>query len=115
MVIRMGERDTIERKNLPGEANPPGRTGTGHPAASSQPQPLRHNGATAFRAADMRIDTTGTYTDLYQIAMGQSLFRDGQHRRRAVFDYFFRRIPFEGGYVVFAGLEDLLDTLESWR
>jgi len=111
----MGERDTIERKNLPGEANPPGRTGTGHPAASSQPQPLRHNGATAFRAADMRIDTTGTYTDLYQIAMGQSLFRDGQHRRRAVFDYFFRRIPFEGGYVVFAGLEDLLDTLESWR
>lgn len=63
----------------------------------------------------MHIDTTGTYTDSYQIAMGQSLFRDGQHRRRAVFDYFFRKIPFEGGYVVFAGLEDLIDTLESWR
>lgn len=63
----------------------------------------------------MQIDTTGTYTDLYQIAMGQSLFREGQHRRRAVFDYFFRKLPFDGGYVVFTGLEDLLDTLDSWR
>jgi nicotinate phosphoribosyltransferase len=63
----------------------------------------------------MHIDTTGTYTDLYQIAMGQALFRGGQHRRRASFDYFFRKRPFEGGYVVFAGLEDLLDALESWR
>src|SRR5690554_2536895 len=31
----------------------------------------------------------------------------------AVFDYDFRRIPFNGGYVVFAGLENVLDLLEN--
>lgn len=63
----------------------------------------------------MHIDTSGNYTDLYQIAMGQALFRGGQHGRHAVFDYFFRKLPFGGGYVVFAGLEELLDTLQDWR
>ncbi|HMN05129.1 MAG TPA: nicotinate phosphoribosyltransferase [Flavobacteriales bacterium] len=63
----------------------------------------------------MHIDITGTYTDLYQIAMGQALFLGGHHRQPAVYDYFFRKLPFGGGYVVFAGLEDLLDTLENWR
>ena len=63
----------------------------------------------------MSIDFSGTYTDLYQIAMGQSLFRDGQHRQPAVFDYFFRKLPFNGGYVVFAGLEPLLEALEAWH
>lgn len=63
----------------------------------------------------MRIDISGTYTDLYQIAMGQALFRDGRHRQRAVFDYFFRKLPFAGGYVIFAGLESVLETPSNWR
>jgi nicotinate phosphoribosyltransferase len=39
------------------------------------------------------------------------------HRRnpRVVFDMFFRRQPFNGGFAVFAGLEDLLDSLPSLR
>src|SRR5690554_1927317 len=32
----------------------------------------------------------------------------------AVFDYYFRKIPFNGGYVVFAGLENVLDILEDF-
>ena len=63
----------------------------------------------------MPIEFTGTYTDLYQIAMGQAMFRDGLHLRPATFDYFFRRTPFGGGYSVFAGLEPLLDALEDWH
>ena len=63
----------------------------------------------------MSIEFSGTYTDLYQIAMGQSFFRDGQHQQSAVFDYFFRRLPFGGGYTVFAGLEPLLEALEAWH
>lgn len=62
----------------------------------------------------MSIQFSGTYTDLYQIAMGQAMFRDGQHQRPASFDYFFRKIPFTGGYTVFAGLEPLLEALENW-
>src|SRR5688500_11935130 len=49
---------------------------------------------------------TGTYTDLYQLTMGQVYYLKGMSNKQAVFDYFFRKIPFEGGYVVFAGLGD---------
>lgn len=56
---------------------------------------------------------TGTYTDLYQLTMGQVYFLKGTSNKRAVFDYFFRKIPFEGGYVVFAGLGDLLPVLRD--
>ena len=56
---------------------------------------------------------TGIYTDLYQLTMGQVYFLKGTSGREAVFDYFFRKLPFGGGYVVFAGLSDLLSLLED--
>lgn len=56
---------------------------------------------------------TGTYTDLYQLTMGQVYFLKGHQRTKTVFDYFFRKIPFEGGYVVFAGLYDMLETVSE--
>lgn len=56
---------------------------------------------------------TGTYTDLYQLTMGQVYFLKGASTRNAVFDYFFRKIPFDGGYVVFAGLGELLPVLQE--
>ena len=56
---------------------------------------------------------TGIYTDLYQLTMGQVYFLKGASRKEAIFDYFFRKNPFEGGYVVFAGLSDLLHILED--
>lgn len=56
---------------------------------------------------------TATYTDLYQLTMGQVYFLKGSADKRAVFDYFFRKLPFDGGYVVFAGLGDLLPILEG--
>jgi nicotinate phosphoribosyltransferase len=58
---------------------------------------------------------TGTYTDLYQLTMGQVHFLTNQHQQDAVFDYFFRKLPFNGGYVVFAGLSDLLQTIKNLR
>ena len=56
---------------------------------------------------------TGTYTDLYQISMAQVYFLKGKSDDFAVFDYSFRKIPFGGGYTVFAGLNDLLQTLQE--
>jgi len=53
------------------------------------------------------------YTDLYQLAMGQSYFLKDKHENSATFDYFFRKNPFEGGYVLFSGLEEVLDWLEN--
>ena len=56
---------------------------------------------------------TGTYTDLYQLTMGQVYFLQGTSQHEGVFDYFFRKLPFDGGYAVFAGLGDLLNTLQE--
>ncbi|HEY9487934.1 MAG TPA: nicotinate phosphoribosyltransferase [Chryseosolibacter sp.] len=56
---------------------------------------------------------TGTYTDLYQLTMGQVYFLKGFDKKEATFDYFFRKLPFGGGYVVFAGLGNLLPLIED--
>ncbi len=57
----------------------------------------------------------GLYTDMYQLTMAQAYLRHGMAEQPAVFDYFFRKIPFGGGYVVFAGLEDVLEFLMEFR
>lgn len=59
------------------------------------------------------FDYSGTYTDQYELAMAQVYFKCGRKDDQAVFDYFFRKTPFKSGYVVFAGLADLLKILES--
>lgn len=66
-----------------------------------------------MKAKDTQFEFSPLYTDLYQIAMGQAYFLDGTSEKPAVFDYFFRTIPFSGGYVIFAGLDPLLQALES--
>ncbi len=55
------------------------------------------------------------YTDMYQLTMGQAYFMKGRHESPASFDYFFRKLPFEGGYVLFAGLGNLLEALKELR
>lgn len=61
----------------------------------------------------MPNNLTATYTDLYQITMGQVYFLEGHANTPSVFDYFFRKLPFQGGYAVFAGLHDVLEVLEG--
>ena len=57
---------------------------------------------------------TATYTDLYQLSMAQVYFNKNENQR-AVFNYYFRTLPYKGGYAVFAGLEELLDIIETLR
>ncbi|MEO5788678.1 nicotinate phosphoribosyltransferase [Gelidibacter sp.] len=57
---------------------------------------------------------TAAYTDLYQLTMAQVYFNtkpDGL----AVFDYYYRNNPFDGGYAIFAGLEDILNIFETLK
>ncbi len=61
------------------------------------------------------IDYTGSYTDQYQLSMALVYFRQGKAEERAIFDYFFRKLPFDRGYAVFAGLDDLIDILENLK
>lgn len=55
------------------------------------------------------------FTDLYQLTMMQGYYRHGLHEQDSTFDLYFRRLPFEGGYAVWAGLEPMLDTLSTLR
>ena len=55
------------------------------------------------------------HTDLYQINMGYAYFKDGVHERKAYFDVYFRKIPFGGGYAVFAGLQKVVEYLNSFE
>lgn len=63
----------------------------------------------------MYIDKPATYTDYYELTMAQGYYKSGLQEKVATFDYFFREHPFEGGHVVFAGLNELLETLENFR
>jgi len=57
----------------------------------------------------------GLYTDFYELTMAQGYFFHQLKDEEAVFDYFFRRMPCQSGYVIFAGLSDLLDGIEQFR
>lgn len=54
------------------------------------------------------------YTDFYELTMAQGYFLAGRAEEQACFDYFFRDLPFKGGYVIFAGIGDLLEILQNF-
>jgi nicotinate phosphoribosyltransferase len=56
---------------------------------------------------------SGLYTDRYELAMAQAYYKDGIHYDSCCFDYFFRKLPYGGGYVIFCGLDDLLNVIEN--
>ena len=60
-------------------------------------------------------DSLALHTDLYQINMAESYWADGIHDRKAVFELFFRNLPFGNGYAIFAGLERILDYLRDFH
>lgn len=60
-------------------------------------------------------DSLTLHTDLYQINMAESYWADGIHNRKAIFELYFRRLPFGNGYAVFAGLERILRYLRDFR
>ena len=59
--------------------------------------------------------TNGLVTDLYQLTMTNALFKINGHERKVVFDRFYRKNPFNGGYTVVAGLAHLQDFIENFR
>ena len=54
-------------------------------------------------------------TDLYQLTMVGGYVEEGKRDQLANFDYFFRRVPDDGGYCVLAGLEDLIKYIKALR
>ncbi len=60
-------------------------------------------------------DSKALHTDLYQINMAESYWADGIHEKKAVFELYFRNLPFGNGYALFAGLERILDYLREFE
>lgn len=60
-------------------------------------------------------DSLALHTDLYQINMVETYWRDGRYNKRAVFELFFRKLPFGNGYAVFAGLEKVIQFIQGFR
>lgn len=60
-------------------------------------------------------DSFTLHTDLYQINMVETYWRDGIHNKKAVFELFFRKLPFGNGYGVFAGLERAIQYVKGFR
>ncbi|KMY53400.1 nicotinate phosphoribosyltransferase [Bacillus sp. FJAT-27231] len=60
-------------------------------------------------------DGMALHTDLYQINMAETYWYDGIHNKKAVFELYFRKIPFGNGYAIFAGLERIIDYLKNFR
>ncbi|KGR90649.1 nicotinate phosphoribosyltransferase [Ureibacillus massiliensis 4400831 = CIP 108448 = CCUG 49529] len=60
-------------------------------------------------------DSLTLHTDLYQINMAESYWADGIHDRKAIFELYFRKLPFGNGYAIFAGLERILEYLKNFH
>ncbi|MCM2591479.1 nicotinate phosphoribosyltransferase [Rossellomorea marisflavi] len=60
-------------------------------------------------------DSLALHTDLYQINMTKAYWDDDFHNRKAVFEVFFRKLPFGNGYAVFAGLERIIEYVKKFR
>ena len=57
----------------------------------------------------------GLLTDLYQLTMGYGYWKHGLAEREAVFHLHFRRNPFQGGFTLAVGLEQVLRYVEDFR
>ncbi|MGM9981899.1 MAG: nicotinate phosphoribosyltransferase [Limosilactobacillus sp.] len=53
-------------------------------------------------------DSLALHTDAYELSMMQTYWKQGLANRRAVFEAFFRKMPFQNGYAVFAGLDHII-------
>ena len=51
--------------------------------------------------------------DFYELTMGNGYLENGMGDTIVYFDMFFRRVPENGGYAIFAGLEQVIDYIES--
>lgn len=58
-------------------------------------------------------DSLTLHTDLYQINMMKTYWKLGRADLHSVFECYFREMPFNHGYAIFAGLERLVDYLEN--
>lgn len=58
---------------------------------------------------------TPVLTDMYQLTMTYAYWKGGRQNDNAVFDLYFRKNPFGGEFTIFAGLEECIRFVQSFR
>jgi nicotinate phosphoribosyltransferase len=63
----------------------------------------------------LNYDNLTLHTDKYQINMMYAHWVQGSSNEKAVFEAYFRKLPFGNGYAVFAGLDRIVNYMQSIR
>lgn len=58
-------------------------------------------------------ESTALHTDAYELTMIQTYFEKGIQNKRAIFEVYFRDMPFRNGFAVFAGLQHIIHYIEN--
>lgn len=61
------------------------------------------------------MDNKTMVIDDYEFRMAQTFFNSGEKDTEVYFDVFFRKNPFEGGYTIFGGLEDIIKYINNFK
>jgi nicotinate phosphoribosyltransferase len=64
---------------------------------------------------DLYRSSLSLLTDFYQLTMAYGYWKSGKAEQEAVFNLFFRKHPFQGGFTMAAGLAYVIDFCESFR
>ena len=62
---------------------------------------------------DYPDDSLALHTDAYELSMMQTYWKQGMGNRRAVFEAFFRKMPFSNGYAVYVGLDHIISYIKN--
>ena len=62
----------------------------------------------------LRINELSMLTDFYEFSMAYAYFKENRHEQIAYFDMFVRRLPDQGGYLIFNGLHRLVDVISNF-
>lgn len=54
-------------------------------------------------------------TDFYELTMAQTYFDQNEQDKIAYFDVFFRKNPFEGGYAISGGLDNIIKYIKNFK
>lgn len=53
-------------------------------------------------------------TDFYELTMAQTYFEEKKQEEQLYFDIFFRKNPFDGGYTISGGLEEIIEYVKNF-
>ncbi len=63
----------------------------------------------------IKFDQLSLLTDFYEFTMAYTYFKESKHEEIAYFDMFVRSVPDNGGYMIFNGLNRLIDVVQHFK